>query len=96
MTIEQTVEIQNDHRLVLDLPSGLPVGKARAAITLVFEEKPAAEREAAMAELFQYCANTAGSLTEYLERHWVDNDFERALELRKEKERDQYRKRRTS
>ncbi|MDR3147272.1 MAG: hypothetical protein LBU00_02710 [Treponema sp.] len=93
MIIEQTIEIQNDHRLVLNLPSELPVG-SKAAITLIFEEKPAAEREAAMVELFRYCANNADSLTEYLERHWVDNDFERALELRAEKERDLYRKRR--
>jgi hypothetical protein len=92
MTIEQNVEIQNDHRLVLDLPSELPVGKAKAAITLIFEERPTAEREAAMTELFRYCSNNAGSLTEYLERHWADNDFERAFELQKEKERDLYRK----
>jgi hypothetical protein len=92
MTIEQNVEIQNDHRLVLNLPSELPVGRAKVAITLIFEERPAAEREAAMTELFRYCVNNAGRLTEYLERHWADNDFERALELQEEKERGLYRK----
>jgi hypothetical protein len=92
ITIEQNIEIQNDHRLVLDLPSELPVGRAKAAITLIFEERPAAEREAAMTELFRYCVNNAGSLTEYMERHWADNDFEWMRELQEKKERDLYRK----
>jgi hypothetical protein len=37
MTIEQTVEIPADHRLVLDLPPEIPAGKAKAALTLTFE-----------------------------------------------------------
>jgi hypothetical protein len=32
MTIEQTVEIHADHRLVLELPLEIPVGKARVLI----------------------------------------------------------------
>jgi hypothetical protein len=90
MTIEQTVEIQTNHRLVLDLPLELPVGRAKAAITLTFEERPTAEREAALVELFRCCANTGDTMDAYMERHWADNDFERALELRQEKEREQY------
>jgi len=41
MTIEQTVEIPVDRRLHLDfnLPPDIPVGKARAALTLFCEEK---------------------------------------------------------
>jgi hypothetical protein len=38
MTIEQTVEIPADHRLVLELPPEIPTGKANAALTLVFEQ----------------------------------------------------------
>jgi len=34
MTIEQTVEILPDHRLVLDLPIGLPVGIAQVELTI--------------------------------------------------------------
>jgi len=33
MTIEQTVTIPADHRISLDLPPELPVGKARITIT---------------------------------------------------------------
>jgi hypothetical protein len=46
MTIEQTVEIPANHRLVLEVPPEIPVGKAKAAITLVFEtETPQPEEE---------------------------------------------------
>ncbi|GHT87597.1 hypothetical protein FACS1894137_15090 [Spirochaetia bacterium] len=37
MTIEQTVEIPASHRLILDLPRDIPVGRAKAALTLTFE-----------------------------------------------------------
>ena len=39
MTIEQTVEIPSNRRLVLDLPFELPVGRARVELTVVPEEK---------------------------------------------------------
>jgi hypothetical protein len=38
MVIEQTVEIPANRRLVWDLPPELPTGRARAALTLTFEE----------------------------------------------------------
>jgi hypothetical protein len=38
MTIEQTVEIPSNHRLVLDLPFELPVGKAKVAVTVTTEK----------------------------------------------------------
>ena len=34
LTIEQTVEISADHRIFLDLPRELPVGRARVELTL--------------------------------------------------------------
>jgi hypothetical protein len=37
MTIEQTVEIPADHRLVFEIPPNIPEGRARAALTLTFE-----------------------------------------------------------
>jgi hypothetical protein len=37
MTIEQTVDIPASHRLTLDLPHEIPVGRAKAALTLTFE-----------------------------------------------------------
>ena len=41
MTLEQTVEIPADHRLHLEfeVPPEIPAGKARAALTLICEEK---------------------------------------------------------
>jgi hypothetical protein len=49
MTIEQTVDIPADHRLTIEVPPEIPAGRAKAAITLVFEaETPrqADERDA--------------------------------------------------
>jgi hypothetical protein len=43
MTIEQTVEIQSDRRLVLDLPPELPVGRARVAVTVTPERNETPE-----------------------------------------------------
>ncbi|MDR3147280.1 MAG: hypothetical protein LBU00_02750 [Treponema sp.] len=44
MTIEQTVEIPASRRLVLDLPPEIPVGRAKAALTLTFETPPHRDR----------------------------------------------------
>ncbi len=38
MTIVQTIEIQPNHRLVLNLPLELPVGRAEIALTVTPEE----------------------------------------------------------
>jgi len=34
MTIEQTIEISTDHRIFMDLPPELPIGKMKAELTL--------------------------------------------------------------
>ena len=39
MTIEQTIEIQPNRRLELDLPVELPLGRARMALTIIPEKK---------------------------------------------------------
>jgi hypothetical protein len=39
MTIEQTIEIQPDRRLELDLPFELPLGRARMELTITPETK---------------------------------------------------------
>ena len=39
MTIEQTIEISPNHRLVLDLPFELPVGRARVELTVIPEKE---------------------------------------------------------
>jgi hypothetical protein len=55
MTIEQTIEIPSNHRLVLDLPFELPIGRARVALTVIPEkEKAANEGESAFGCLHQF------------------------------------------
>jgi len=44
MTIEQTIEIPPNHRLVLDLPFELPTGKARVELTVIPEKKKTASK----------------------------------------------------
>jgi len=39
MTIEQTIDILPNHRLELDLPYELPVGRARVEVTIIPEKK---------------------------------------------------------
>jgi hypothetical protein len=39
MTIEQTIEIPSDHRLVLELPYELPIGRARVELTVTPEKR---------------------------------------------------------
>jgi hypothetical protein len=42
----------------------------------------------ALRDLFGCCKGSGDTLDAYMERHWADNDLERAIELRCEKERD--------
>jgi hypothetical protein len=59
MTIEQTIEIQPNHRLVLDLPFELPTGRARVALTVIPEKKKSAnEKKSAFGCLHRF-ANPA-------------------------------------
>jgi hypothetical protein len=48
MIIEQTVEIHDDRRLVMELPKETPVGRAKAAVTLFFETGRADENQDAL------------------------------------------------
>jgi len=45
MTIEQTIEIQPNHRLIFDLPFELPVGRARVELTVTPEKSKTATSE---------------------------------------------------
>ena len=38
MTIEQTIDIMPDHRIVLDLPFHIPTGKAKVMLTVTPEK----------------------------------------------------------
>jgi hypothetical protein len=43
MTIEQTIEIPDSHRVYVDLPPQIPVGKARMTISII--EYPGADND---------------------------------------------------
>ena len=59
MTIEQTIEISPNHRLVLDLPFELPVGRARVEVTVIPEKtETAADGKSAFGCLHRF-ANPA-------------------------------------
>jgi len=64
MTIEQTVEIHPDHRLVLDLPIELPVGMAQVELTITPKKSVTdANRKTAFGCLHRY-ADTSKILSE--------------------------------
>ena len=55
MTIEQTIEIQPNHRIFFDLPFELPIGKARVKLTVIPENvKNSAEKKSAFGCLSQF------------------------------------------
>jgi hypothetical protein len=55
MTIEQTIDIQADHRIFFDLPFELPIGKARVKLTVIPENiKNSTERKSAFGCLSQF------------------------------------------
>jgi len=72
MTIEQTIEVPASHRVFLDLPLELPVGKARITITPQ-AEKPAANAYGTIENLRGLAKKMGSTLT-------VDN----FLEMRRE------------
>jgi len=73
MIIEQTVEIPANHRIFLDLPPELPVGKARITITPQ-PEKPAANIYDTVTKLRGLAKEMGSSLTveEFLEMRQED------------------------
>ena len=62
MTITQTIEIPADHRIFLDLPHELPVGKAKVTVTPQ-TEKPAANGHEAVASLRGLAKKMGSTLT---------------------------------
>jgi len=55
MTIEQTIEIPPNRRLVLDLPFELPVGRAKVELTVTPEKKEAvSEKKSAFGCLHKF------------------------------------------
>jgi hypothetical protein len=55
MTIEQTIDIQPNHRIFFDLPFELPIGKARVKLTVIPESiKKTTEKKSAFGCLSQF------------------------------------------
>ena len=55
MIIEQTIDIQPNHRLVFDLPFELPIGKAKVKLTVIPENnKSITEKKSAFGCLSQF------------------------------------------
>ena len=77
MIIEQTVEIPADHRIFLDLPLELPVGKAKITITPQ-PEKPAANIYDTVTKLRGLAKGMGSSLTvvDFLEMRQEDLSLE--------------------
>jgi hypothetical protein len=76
MIIEQTIDIQPNHRLVFDLPFELPIGRARVKLTVIPERKMSAiEGKSAFGCLNQFSdpAKISGEKTAWaqavLEKH---------------------------
>jgi hypothetical protein len=87
MTIEQTVEIPADHRLVFEIPPNIPAGRAKAALTLTFETTVSQpEKGASWRSLFGMCKDSGDTLAAYMERRRADGAWEQAVEQRREKE----------
>jgi hypothetical protein len=77
MTIEQTVEIQADRRLVMELPREIPVGMAKVEVTVT----PAAPRRLSHREAIEKCWGIAKgvlSSDEFLEMRRKDKELEDA------------------
>jgi hypothetical protein len=86
MTIEQTVEIPADHRLVFEIPPHIPTGRVKAALTLSFETaEPQPKKGASWKSLFGMCKNSGDTLAAYVERRRTDDALEQAVERRREK-----------
>jgi hypothetical protein len=59
MTIEQTIEIQPNHRIVFDLPFELPLGRAKVELTVIPEKGKAASEKKSVFGCLHRFANPA-------------------------------------
>jgi hypothetical protein len=91
MTIEQTVEIPADHRLVFEIPPNIPAGRAKAALTLTFETAAPRPKKASWRSLFGMCKDSGDTLAAYMERRKADGALEQTVEQRREKEHEKFR-----
>jgi len=80
MTVSQTVEIPADHRIFLDLPSELPVGKARIEVKVIpFAKTEREPKEAVPLLALRGSCKSLDTMGAYLERERADRAFEDGL-----------------
>jgi hypothetical protein len=77
MTIEQTVEISASRRVTFDLPFTVPVGKAKAELTVTSEAETA--RTVQPLRSLRGIDKGRDTMEAYFKRHHADNDRERGL-----------------
>jgi hypothetical protein len=82
MTIEQTVEIPANHRLYLDIPGDVPIGKAKITIVPFAEPpaKPALNPYEAIEQAAGFAKKLGSTLTveKFLEMQREDLEMEEA------------------
>ena len=57
MTIERTIEITPNHRLIMDLPSDLPVGRVRVELKIIPEKVKPVDKEKSAFGCLHHFAN---------------------------------------
>jgi hypothetical protein len=77
MTIEQTVEIQSDRRLVLDLPPDLPTGRARVEV-IITPEFAGPKKAVSLLDLRGSCKGE-DTMEAYFERKRADKALENSI-----------------
>jgi hypothetical protein len=89
MTIEQTIDIPENHRVTFDLPFSFPVGKVKVAISVY--EKTEESMLLAIEKLSGMYNKTGDTVDAFLERKHADKALEYAIEERRRKEGEQFR-----
>jgi hypothetical protein len=78
MTIEQTVEIPENHRLTIDVPREIPAGRA----VLTFTSTPAMDKTASSLRSLKGVDKGRDTMEAYFERHWAEKAKEDGNEHR--------------
>jgi hypothetical protein len=96
MTIEQTIEIPVSRKVFVEVPESFASGTISVILTdpplrmgkrgAFAQAAPALTPVEALQKMFGCCADTDDTLDAYMERHWAENDLERAAELRRAEE----------
>lgn len=81
-----------NRKVSVDVPESFASGMISVILTdaplrAAKRANPALNPAQALQNMFGCCANTGDTLDAYMERHWAENDLERAIELRRAEER---------